>query len=649
MITSKYLHYCIFLLFSVTSINAKTFSGRVVDSETGTGLVNVSIKIDNSVLLATTDQNGQFSFSSELSSRAGGFQRGNREQLKWCGKNHLLDLKSVHGLTSVSLYNLKGVRLFYKEVTPGLNLLKLPALPDNLYLLQIGKNDGEYYTVKWADLDYNAVFKLGKSNNGVKLSNRQAETASLLVFEKKEYQTRKIEVHNESTYVSMMVKLKPEIGSYIFNEDTVRTYRLYFTEKNLAQLLDFSLLVPYSYTVNSDFVQARLVLDGRTMDSIGVRFRGDQSLWDCVSNGERKKGVTYPQFGFGNSDICAKFSMKFDFNKYDKDSRLYGLKALNFRSMSADPTKMHEKLGFSLFEDMGITSPRTAYARLYVNDSLWGLFGVTEEIDGRFTKSHYPESGNGNLYKEIWPTDRLTDEAIRDGLVTNSDPEDNPDINDFKALRDIVISSETDSVNFMLRIGSMVDVPYLVRYIVVDRGIMNFDGIMILYGSSMRHNYFWYHDEESGLLRLIPWDLDKIFLYPEPNFWTNNEPNGFNIVPNWNVVNSTYTTYNCQFDPGSQGGTYPVSSIDKDTFLRLVRNTTWSDFKKQGQAFLDTVFTNQKIDARLERWRKLIADAVGEDPTIDSTEWTVMVDSLSNTIPLMRKNLKMMIDTLIVK
>ena len=89
--------------------------------------------------------------------------------------------------------------------------------------------------------------------------------------------------------------------------------------------------------------------------------------------------------------------------------------------------------------------------------------------------------------------------------------------------------------------------------------------------------------------------------------------------------------------------------IDRDIFLRLLRNATWNDFRVRGRAFLDSVFTAERLNTRIGRWRALIAPAVGEDPTIDSTEWAVMVDSLSHTIPLMRTNLKLMTDTLIAR
>jgi spore coat protein H len=304
-----------------------------------------------------------------------------------------------------------------------------------------------------------------------------------------------------------------------------------------------------------------------------------------------------------------------------------------------------------LFNDMRIAAPRSAFAKLYVNDTLWGLFCVVEEIDGRFTKSHYPASGDGNLYKDIWPIPPLTDQAVFDALVTNNDSSDNPDISDFAAFRDTVTASGTDSANFREKMRTIVDIQHLARYLAVDRGIMNFDGIMsnYAYGIGMRHNYCWYHDQESGLFKLIPWDLDKVLLYPEPNFWTNNEPNGNNIIPNWNVINTTYTTYACTFDPGSSGGGYMVKAIDSDKFLRLLRNTAWKDFTAQSRIFLDSFFVENKINGRIGKWRDHIAAAVGEDPLIDSAEWSTMVDSLSHTIPLFRKNLELMIDTLIVR
>ena len=163
-----------------------------------TGLADVSITLLNSDEHATTDEKGQFSFSAALPIDAGHSRHNNPDLLKWRGAEHLFDLQSAPGLTSIALYNLKGKRLFFKERTPGSDLLLLPDLPRNLYLLRIGKIDGKFDTFKWVDRGSNAVFILGISSvSGGSLQKRVVIVDSL-IFNKEEYQTKKITVDNDS-------------------------------------------------------------------------------------------------------------------------------------------------------------------------------------------------------------------------------------------------------------------------------------------------------------------------------------------------------------------------------------------------------------------------------------------------------------------
>jgi spore coat protein CotH len=643
---------CSLLLLTFANIEAIQYAGRVVNDESGDPVPGVSVTLLHSTGKTTTDEEGKFSFSAVVPVKQGLFIRGNSNVFHWRSTSQMFDLQSAPNVKRLSVFNMQGEQLCNFERNSKINFVTVRSLPKSLYLIRVITSDNQVFSVKWIYSGNSQSFSLARRSSINLASAKQLAIISELVFEKQGYQTKHVEIDSDSSYSSMLVKLKTNIGDYVFNEDSLYSYKLTITKENIAKLLDFSQLISNGMTVNSVVVQARIEVGGRILDSIGVRFRGDQSLWDCVSNNKRKTNVKYPQYGFGLGDVCAKFSMKFDFNKYVSSQRFDGLKELNFRSMSFDPSKMHEKLGYSLFNDMGVFSPRTAFAKLYINDSLWGLFCVVEEIDGRFTKSRYPNTGNGNLYKEIWPETEMDNGTILTNLRTNNNPGDSPNTNDFIEFRDAVIASSTDSSNFIENLKNVLDISHLVRYTVVDRAIMNFDGICSSYswpGGHLRHNFFWYHDDESHLFKLIPWDLDKALLYPEPNFWTNNKPVNNNKIPNWNVVNTSYNSFSCSFDPGSFGGSYTVDPIDKDKFLRIFRNTTWNDFHKQGQLFLDSIFTQKKVDQRLDKWRKLIAGAVGEDPTIDSTEWTVMVDSLSHTIPLMRTNMEMMIDTLIVK
>jgi hypothetical protein len=628
---------------------AATYTGRVVDAETGRGQGGVAIALQHSTGQTVSDSTGAFSLTAFMGVKQGSPVSKAGPILRYLPRQGGFSISPATHVQSIALYSLQGrcAAAARCALTDDVIPLDIPA--NGFYLLCL-RTARQAFTSVWNHTGASQIIVPGATSPHARQLARAAAESALL-FEKAGYQHKRVPVEAGRDYDDLLVEMKPLIGDYIFDDDTVRTYRLYMNESEIARLLDFNALVS-GYTVNKVWVTARLVFEDRSLDSIAVRFRGDQSIWDCVSGGERKKDVHYPQYGFGNGDVCAKFSMKFDFNRLDPDQRLHGLKALNFRSMSFDPTKLHERLGLSLYHDMGIHAPRAVHARLYVNDSLWGLFSAVEEIDGRFTKSRYPLSGDGNLYKEAWPEAAASESFLLSALETNDDPEDNPDVSDFSAFRDSVIAESTDSSKFLATMNGIVDIPHLVRYLAVDRGIGNFDGIVSAYvlggGTHMRHNYFWYHNEETGLFELIPWDLDKVLLFPEPNFWSNNQPVGDNQVPNWNVINSDYTPVYCTFDPGPFGG-YRVEPIDADKFLRLVRISTWSQFTAQSRRFLDSCFTQATVDSRLDAWSRQIASAVGQDPTIDSAEWRLMVDSLKHTIPLMRAHLELMIDTLIVR
>ncbi len=439
------------------------------------------------------------------------------------------------------------------------------------------------------------------------------------------------------------------IGDRVFDDDTLHSYYLYLAPEELRALQDLSTQVT-GYSANPTYVRARLKFGDQVLDPIGVRYRGDQSLWDCVEKGQRRVGVRYPQFGFGKTDICAKFSFKLDFDRHKPDQRLDGLKALNLRSMSKDPTKLHERLGYALFHDMGLVAPRAVHGRLYVNDEYWGLFSVVEQVDGRMMRSRFPESGNGNLYKEAWPDPSFDEKRLREARRTNRRDKELSDVSDFIVFRDAVVADDTQMGNFKERVGRLVDLDQLARYLAVDRAIANFDGIVSCYdfGPGIRHNFYWYRDAPDKPFILIPWDLDQVMVYPEPNFWMDNAPHGKSAVPNWNVTNKDLSPILGYFDPGSQaaaaGAGYPVFPIDKDKFLRLVRDATWPEFVAAAETVLERVLVQDAIDRRVGKWRQQIAGAVADDPTLDVKEWATMVEELRGDVPALRRNLQLMKD-----
>ena len=441
---------------------------------------------------------------------------------------------------------------------------------------------------------------------------------------------------------------KQQIGDRVFDEEQVQSYYLTFSEAEYAKLMDMSTLLLDRTTVNEDrYVEASLRIGDTELPSIAVRFKGQFSIWGCVDQASAKRRVRVEPF-FGNIDVCQRFSLKLDFNEYQEDARLDGLKKLNLHAMSADPSKMRERLGYSLYRDMGVLAPRAVHARVYINGEYHGLFAAVEEVDGRFAANRFPSSGDGNLYKELWPAAHVTSNDAKAALKTNDDPTI-ADVSDFMAFKETVgAASESD---FASKLNQYIDFDYLARLIVVNRAINDFDGVLAFYYGwgppPANHNLFWYHDTESGRFQLIPWDLDKSFWYPEPNFWSDNAPVGKNVTPNWNVMTSDCDGYTAWFD--NLGQSYKMMAIDCDPLLRLLRGQVYGSQKAITEAFIQGPFSEASVRAKVDAWRAKIADAIADDPLVDDAQWQSSVDALLSELPQLQSNVSLMMNGLIAE
>lgn len=272
---------------------------------------------------------------------------------------------------------------------------------------------------------------------------------------------------------------------WVFDEEQVRTYEL---ELGAAEWADLQ-----ARALEEQYVAASLSVDGELVGPVGLRFKGNAgTLARCARPGAL---------------ICSKVSMKIKLDEVDPAQRWHGLKRLNFNSALSDPTYLHERLGYHLFREMGVPTPRSGYARLVVNGEDRGLYSLVEGIDGRFTDDRF-ERGDGNLYKEQWPTTSSA-RTLSDGLETNEDAPYPHAMLDFKAALAAAKSEELPDV-----VARYMDIDQLLAYLVVDRAIANWDGITAFYcfGNGCRnHNYFFYQHEDEARFSLIPWDLDNTF------------------------------------------------------------------------------------------------------------------------------------------
>ncbi len=294
----------------------------------------------------------------------------------------------------------------------------------------------------------------------------------------------------------------------IFNTTTVQKIRIVIEPDNwelmnenlddlfaeLGNSTDFS-SVDNPFFVPCEFFYSPDGTDENELEwyKVGIRFKGNSSLY---------------------SANCGKLPFKLDFDEFEDtyeaidNQRFYGFKQLNLKNNFKDESEMHEVVTSELFQDFGLTSAHCSFYELYINvdggdssdDIYYGLYTLVEEVDDTVIKTQYSDD-NGNLYKP-------EDDAATFALGTYDEEEFGLKTDDDETYEDILALynaiNNIDSTSWKTDLEALFDVDIFLKWLAVNSVLQNFD----TYGI-MPHNYFLYHNPDTGKFEWIPWDNNE--------------------------------------------------------------------------------------------------------------------------------------------
>jgi len=165
----------------------------------------------------------------------------------------------------------------------------------------------------------------------------------------------------------------------LYEETVLRTLQLQFSQQDWWSQLEAN----YQPKEN---IPATLTVDGVSYEGVGVRFRGITSYM-MTGNSQKKS-----------------FNIEIDYTI--EDQRLMGYKKLNLNNGFSDPTFIRETIGYEMFEQMDIPTPRRAFADVWVNNIHLGLYTIVEQVDKTFLRRNFANP-EGNLYKPETPAATL--------------------------------------------------------------------------------------------------------------------------------------------------------------------------------------------------------------------------------------------------
>jgi len=269
----------------------------------------------------------------------------------------------------------------------------------------------------------------------------------------------------------------------LFAQDVVRTVFIDFAVANWEEELELF------HNTDVD-VPARMTVDGKVYEGVGVHFRGASSYM-MVPRGSKR-------------------SLNIAVDHTDPKARLYGQNTLNLLNANGDASFMSSLL-YAKLAAPHIPVPKANFVEVVVNGESWGVFVNVEQFNKVFLREHWPEfEGEGARWK-VMGSPRGTGgldyrgeefEPYRQRYeIKTKDRE-----KDWEAL--VTLSktlSETPIDQLERALKPMLDIDGALWFLALDVATANSDGYW-----TRASDYSLYRDPK-GVFHIVPHDMNEAF------------------------------------------------------------------------------------------------------------------------------------------
>lgn len=242
----------------------------------------------------------------------------------------------------------------------------------------------------------------------------------------------------------------------------------------------------------------QLEMNGQQWSQVGMRFKGNSSLFFPWSTGSEK------------------LPFRFNFQRFDSEGDLfYGFRKMTFANGFHDPSQVRDRLAADVFREVGVPVARSTSVEVYVDhgegQTYWGLYTMIEDPSDRMKDMAFGSPG-GNLYKPEGPAARWQSFSSLDFKKKSNKTE--ADYSDVEGAIGALHGDRSDPDAWRAELETHLDVDGFLKWLAANQAMVNWD----TYGW-MAHNYYLYGDpSQGGRLRFIPWDLNEALAEPQRDF-----------------------------------------------------------------------------------------------------------------------------------
>jgi len=241
-------------------------------------------------------------------------------------------------------------------------------------------------------------------------------------------------------------------------------------------------------------VTATVIVDGKELKQVGVRYKGNSSYYSTQKAGNSK----------------LPFNLKAN---YQIDGQTFpgGFKSLKLSNVFRDPSFVREALSYEIAREY-MPSPRCNFVKVYVNDEYLGLYNNSESIDQSFLDRTFSDAGKDIFIKCDPEWSELPPDSCPEGdkaslMYLGEDPVCYKGLYEmkkggktgWKALMKLtkVLNEKPDSIEKHLNIEATLLMHAF------NNVFVNLDS----YTGRLSHNYYMYRAPDGRMTPLI-WDLN---------------------------------------------------------------------------------------------------------------------------------------------
>lgn len=239
------------------------------------------------------------------------------------------------------------------------------------------------------------------------------------------------------------------------------------------------------------YVMGDVTVDGETITGIGLRLRGKIGSY---------------------REISGKPKFKIDMSQFVAGQKFHGLHSMALNNEVVDCSYLREPLAYKVFREAGIAASRTSFARVRVNDEVYGLYVIIEVPDSQLLEDRFPGDDEGNLYdgKYIynWDFGSYTLLDFDSGVDDMFGLEEGTDVGhaDIAAISDAIDGAPRGG-GFVEVMDPLVDWNQWHTSWAVEQWVGHLDGYQM-----NKNNYRVYFRPSDGKMIYLPTDFDYGFL-----------------------------------------------------------------------------------------------------------------------------------------